>query len=167
GEMETFLFVLPANGAPGPGLSVFRICRGKEDLRKEVEAFRSLLGRPGTDLSALQERGRHLYELLVHPAEPVVAKAERWLISPDGPLHGLPFAALLAGDHYLAELKPIHLVASAAAYRQIKAARPEKTSGPTMGLLAAGDPLYPSKTGSQDPQVQTAVRRGLQLEPIP
>jgi CHAT domain-containing protein len=109
---------------------------------------------------------------LVRPAEPVLAKADRWLISPDGPLHSLPFAALLAGDHYLAESKPIHLVASAAVYKEIKATRAKKPAAATMELLAAGDPLYPARLenpaeAAADPQVQTALRRGLRLEPLP
>ena len=50
-----------------------------------------------------------LYDLLVRPAEPVLAKAERWLISPDGPLQALPFATLFSGICYLADLKPVYI----------------------------------------------------------
>jgi CHAT domain-containing protein/tetratricopeptide (TPR) repeat protein len=166
GEARSFLFVIEAAGAPGPGLSFYPLAIGKEDLNREVEAFRSLLGRPDTDLSALQQRGRHLYDLLVRPAEPVLAKADRWLISPDGPLHSLPFAALLSGDRYLAEVKPIHIAASAAVYREIKATRSKKPSA-TMELLAVGDPHYPPAETATEPQVQSALRRGLKLEPLP
>lgn len=172
GESRSYLFVLTANGVPGPGLTLYSLAIGKEGLRREVETFRNLLGRPHTDLSALKERGRHLYDLLVRPAEPVLAKADRWLILPDGPLHSLPFAALAAGDHYLAESKPIHIAASAAVYQEIKAARSTPHLEATMELLAVGDPRYPAQREDQteaatDPQVQTAIRRGLRLKPLP
>ncbi|HKI05854.1 MAG TPA: CHAT domain-containing protein [Thermoanaerobaculia bacterium] len=172
GESRSFLFVIKAEGASGPGISLYPLAIGREGLEKEVEAFRGLLGRPGTLLSAVKQRGRLLYDLLIRPAKPVIAKADRWLISPDGPLHSLPFAALVSGNHYLAESKPIHIAASAAVYKEIRAARPEKPSAPAIELLALGDPIYPAGLGSSpetatDPQVQTALRRGLRLVPLP
>ncbi len=172
GESRSYLFVIEAEGAPGPGLSFYQLAIGREDLKKEIEAFRSLLSRPDTLLSAIKQRGRHLYDLLIRPAEPVLAKADRWLISPDGPLHALPFAALFTGDHYLVELKPVHLAASAAVYKEIRAIRPEKPSAATVDLLAVGDPLYPAGLNTHpetdaDPQVQSVLRRGPRLEPLP
>ena len=171
GESRSYLFVIRAEGVPGPGLSFYPLAIGREDLRGEVEAFRSLLDRPHTDLTALKQRGQRLYNLLLRPARPVLAKADRWLISPDGPLHSLPFAALVSGGHYLAESKPIHIAASAAVYQEIRAAR-MKPSAATMELLAVGDPLYPRGLGNRDetagdPQVQTALRRGLLMKPLP
>ncbi|HWM89305.1 MAG TPA: CHAT domain-containing protein [Thermoanaerobaculia bacterium] len=165
GKARSFLFILQAEGASGPGFSFYPLAIGEEDLKKEVEAFRSLLGQPETLLSSLEQRGRHLYDLLVHPADRVLAKADRWLISPDGSLHSLPFAALVFGDRYLAESKPIHIAASAAVYREIKATRSKKPSAMATDLLAIGDPLYP-KTDT-DPQAQAALRRGFSLEPLP
>jgi CHAT domain-containing protein/tetratricopeptide (TPR) repeat protein len=172
GESRSFLFVIQAKDAPGPGLSFYPLPVGKAGLEKEVEDFRGLLGRPHTSLPALKQRGRHLYDLLVRPARPVLAKADRWLISPDGPLHSLPFAALLSGNHYLAESKPIHIVASVAVYKEIKATRSKKSSEGRMELLAVGDPLYPSGLDEQDepatdPQVRMALRSGLRLKPLP
>jgi CHAT domain-containing protein len=90
-------------------------------------------------------------------------------------LHTLPFATLVAGDRYLAESKPIHIVASASVYQQIKQVRPEKPSAATMKtleMLAVGDPFYPEKLAARseadtDPQVQMALRRGMELEPLP
>ena len=172
GDTRSFLFVIESAAAPGPGFSFHTLPVGREALNKEIEAFRSLVDRPHTDLSVLKESGRHLYDLLIRPAEQVLGKADRWLISPDGPLHSLPFAALVSGDHYVAESKPIHIAASAAVYKEIKAARSRKPSAPTTELLAVGDPLYPAgvETHSEtaaDPQVQAALRRGLKLKPLP
>jgi CHAT domain-containing protein/tetratricopeptide (TPR) repeat protein len=172
GEQRSFLFVIEAPGTPGPGFSFYPLAIGKEDLRKEVEAFLSLVGRPESLFSEVQQSGRHLYDLLVRPAEPVLARADRWLISPDGPLQALPFAALVAGDRYVAESKPMDIVASAAVYKEIKATRRDKPRMATTEMLAVGDPLYPAGLKRQaetatDPQVQTALRRGLKLERLP
>jgi CHAT domain-containing protein/tetratricopeptide (TPR) repeat protein len=172
GDSRSFLFVIEAEEVSGLGLSFYPLSIGREDLEKEVESFRSLLSRPGTDLSALKQRGRHLYDLLVRPAEPVLAKAGRWLISPDGPLHSLPFATLVSNDHYIAESKPIHIVASAAVYKEIKATRSKEPSAPTTELVAVGDPIYPAEVKTHpetaaDPQVQAVLRRGLKLKPLP
>ncbi|HEV7509761.1 MAG TPA: CHAT domain-containing protein [Thermoanaerobaculia bacterium] len=172
GASRSYLFVIDAEGVPGPGFFFYSLPIGKKELGKEVEAFRSLLGRPQTLLSAVKQRGRHLYDLLVRPAKTRLAKADRWLISPDGPLHSLPFAALLSGDHYLAESKPIHIVASAAVYKEIKATRSKQPSTAAMEILAVGNPHYPagfanSAETARDPQMQDALRRGLRLKPLP
>jgi CHAT domain-containing protein len=172
GESRSYLFVIEAADVSGPGLSFHPLAIGRENLEKEVESFRSLVGRPRTLLPALQERGRHLYDLLVRPAEPMIAKADRWLISPDGPLHSLPFAALVSGDRYLAESKPIHIAASAAVYKEIKAARAKQPAGSMLDFLGAGAPLYPGKLKNPaetaaDPQVESALRRGLKLKSLP
>ncbi len=172
GDTRSFLFVIESAAAPGPGFSFHPLPAGREALNKEIEAFRSLVDRPHTDLSVLKESGRHLYDLLIRPAEQMLGKADRWLISPDGPLHSLPFAALVSGNHYLAESKPIHIAASAAVYKELKAARSKEASAPATELLAVGDPLYPAgvETHSEtaaDPQVQAALRRGLKLKPLP
>jgi len=117
GDSQSFLFVIEAEGIPGLGLFLYPLAIGNEGLKGEVEAFRNLLGQPNTDLSALKERGRYLYDLLIGPAEPVLCRADRWLISPDGPLHSLPFATLVSGTHYLADSRPIYIAASGAGQR--------------------------------------------------
>lgn len=170
GESRSFLFVIEAAGTPGPGLSFYSLPVGRESLEQEVEAFRGLLGRPEALVSALRQRGGHLYDLLVRPAKPVIDKADRWLISPDGPLHALPFAALHSGERYMAEIKPIHVTASATVYKGFKEVRGKPSA--VLDLLAVGDPLYPAKPESSaqtsiDPQVQSALLRGLRLESLP
>jgi len=172
GESRSFLFVIEAEGVSGPGFFSYSLPVGKEGLKREVEAFRRLLERPETRLSTLKQRGRHLYNLLIRPARPRLAKAQRLLVSPDGPLHSLPFAALVSGNHYLAESKPIHIVASATVYKEIKATRSKKPSAVAMDFLAVGDPRYQAGLDNHaeaagDPQMQDALRRGLRLKPLP
>jgi CHAT domain-containing protein len=69
------------------------------------------------------------------------------------------------------ESKPIHIVASAAVYKELKETRPKQPSAAPMALLAVGDPVYPAgiekQEASGDPQVQAALRRGLRLVPLP
>ena len=167
GEERSWLFAVGE-----AGLSVFPVALGAQDLRHEVESFRLLLKDPGSDLAELQERARRLYDLLVRPAEARIEGAQRILISPDGPLHTLSFAALRRrsrrGDRYLVEWKPIHQVLSATVYAEVtRSRRPAEPGEPR--LTAFGDPVYPPlpSDASAGPQVREAARRGLALGPLP
>lgn len=169
GPERTWLFVVQAADAPGPGLSVFRIDTGEKTLRKEVESFRLLLRRPGSDRAALQARARHLYRLLVRPAETRIAGAQRILVSPDGPLHTVPFAALLRGNRYLVQWKPIHSTLSATVYAELKGSRPARRDLREERVDAFGNPLYPRPAagGSPDPVTREVLQRGWALTPLP
>ena len=169
GEETTWLFVVQPAGAKGSGLSVFRIAIGAKSLRDEVESFRLLLKDPGSDLVKLQVQARRLYDLLVRPAAAQIARAQRILLSPHGPLHTLPFAALVRGDGYLIEWKPIHSVLSATVYGELAKSRLPRRAPGEERLVAFGDPVYPSLTPevSADPEIREAVRRGLALRPLP
>jgi CHAT domain-containing protein len=78
--------------------------------------------------------------LLLRPAEPEVLQGRRLLISPDGPLHSLPFAALRRGSLFLAELRPTHLVQSGSIYAMLRATGAPHSST----FVAFGDPAYAS-----------------------
>jgi CHAT domain-containing protein/tetratricopeptide (TPR) repeat protein len=169
GSERTWLFVVQSAGAAGPGLSVLPINITAESLSEEVESFRRLLKRPGSKRAALQAQARRLYHLLVRPAEKRVAGVQRILVSPDGPLHILPFAALMRGDRYFVEWKPIHSVLSATVYAELTRTRPARRGPGEERLAAFGDPIYPPSMQhvSVDPEVQEAVRRGLSLKTLP
>ena len=169
GTDGAWLFVVQATDMPGPGLSVFQIHAGEKTLRKEVESFRRLLRRPGSDLAALQARARHLYSLLIHPAEKRIARAQRLLISPDGPLHTLPFAALMHENQYLVEWKPIHSTLSATVYAELRRSRPERRDLRQERLAAFGDPQYPRSAPGPagDPVLREILQRGWALGPLP
>ena len=70
-------------------------------VREAVQSFREHITQrhPKVD-----EIGRELYQKLLKPLTPSLQETETLIISPDGPLHSLPFAALVntAGE-YLAE----------------------------------------------------------------
>jgi CHAT domain-containing protein/Tfp pilus assembly protein PilF len=169
GEERTWLFVVQPAGAKGSGLSVFRIDLGAKSLRDEVEGLRLLLKDPGSDPAELRAEARRLYNLLVRPAEAQIAGAQRILLSPHGPLHTLPFAALVRGNGYLIEWKPIHSVLSATVYSELAKSRPPRRAPGEERLVAFGDPVYPSLTPdvAADPELREAVRRGLALRPLP
>ncbi|MFL6260755.1 MAG: CHAT domain-containing protein [Thermoanaerobaculia bacterium] len=168
GTDKTRLFVVQSADTPGPGLSVFQINTGEKALRAEVERFRNLLKRPGSDRAALQKRARHLYNLLVRPAAGQIAPARRVILSSDGPLHTLPFAALMRGHHYFVEWKPIHSVLSATVYAELKQSHPARRDLREERLDAFGAPNYPrpASGGLADPEVGEA-QRGWTLLPIP
>jgi CHAT domain-containing protein len=134
-----------------------------------VESLRLLLRRPGSDRAALRTRARHLYRLLVRPAETRIAGAQRILVSPDGPLRTLPFAALMRGNHYLVEWKPVHSVLSAAVYAELKRSRPAHRDLRDERVDAFGNPFYPplAPGGSPDPVTREVLQRGWTLTPLP
>jgi CHAT domain-containing protein len=175
GEDRTLLFAVRAQADPGPGVTVWSLPIGKGQLRGKVDAFRkAILSRAAT--ATLAARGGALYDLLVRPADPALAGGRRLLISADGPLHSLPFAALARptpgrrSRQYLVEWRPIHMVASATVYQRLKEARRDTPRAPT--LAAFGDPQYPPPDSSRasglvDAELRAAVTRGSNFRPLP
>ena len=163
GEATTDLFVVTREGP----LEVHSLPIGKEKLTVFVRGFHNATHEHGwTSRTASRlKHARLLYDTLIEPAAAAVEKSERVLIIRDGPLHLLPFAALVReGDlpdsspeqgntadsdrdwHYLVEWKPIHSVLSATVYAELrKSYRPAAASGSgaPLQLAAFGDPLYP------------------------
>jgi CHAT domain-containing protein/Tfp pilus assembly protein PilF len=177
---KTFLFVVQPGGRPkAPPISVFTLPVGESALREKVGAFRRLLQRDvereaGTP-SALSAAGQELFETLVKPAHELIAASDRVLIAPDGPLHTLPFAVLVQPadrPRYFVEWKPLHVVASATVYAELKKTRRTADATRPIVLAAFGDPKYPTVVREQadriaNPEVRAAVRSGYTLEPLP
>lgn len=168
GRERTWLFAVQPADAAGPGLSVFPVAINGKKLRKEVESFRLLLKDPGSGSAEVQARARRLYDLLVRPAEARIAGAKRILVSADGPLHTLPFAALRHGNRYLVEEKPVHSVLSATVYGELARSRPLRRNPGEERLIAFGDPAYgsPAPGTAATPKDRQAVQR-LALQPLP
>ncbi|HEX6899048.1 MAG TPA: CHAT domain-containing protein [Thermoanaerobaculia bacterium] len=171
GPEQSYLFVVTPGGEGDRGLEMYRLPIGRLGLETEIEAYRRLLTDPGSDLAALTARASRLYDLLLRPARKRLAHAERILISADGPLHLLPWAALRRRGQYLAQWRPIHLIGSMTVYEEIRRRRGIAEDPATWRLVAFGDARYP-KTGSADAtvadsEVRSALRRGLKLESLP
>ncbi len=168
---RTVLFVVQPAGVE-PGLSVFTLPIGEKALRTQVLEFRKLIleRRTGKD-SLLTVRARELYDELLRPAEAILSKGDRLVVVPDGPLHLLPFQALMrdSGD-YLLEWKPLSTVVSATVFAELKRARREQVK--PVELVAFGDPRIPrqGKGPSEsivDVEVRSSVERGLSLGRLP
>jgi CHAT domain-containing protein/Tfp pilus assembly protein PilF len=153
---------------------VFPLATRRDSLESEVTIFRSLLLRGAGGASgaapesALLSQGRRLYQLLLAPAEPWVAAAERVLISADGPLHNLPFAALVRPGptpSFLVDWKPLHTVVSATLYAELRARRRSRTEAAS--LVAFADPSYPPVRGVAGPDDSPLRRYSLGLQPLP
>jgi CHAT domain-containing protein len=150
-------------------LVVTRVAVRRETLAQEINLLRHLIeaGRDGARVTPELERlGTRLYDTLLRPFEEAIASADRVLLIPEGPLHVLPFAALLRGEHgsaeptYLARWKPTHHAVSATVYAQIIGRRPT-VAGEGLLLVAFGDPLYRPLRG------RSGMGAGDRLEPLP
>jgi CHAT domain-containing protein/Flp pilus assembly protein TadD len=184
GKESSYLFVV-SRGEPA---QVHRLDIGQRGLRDQIERFRTLIGRAplgASDPTGLLERGRGLYTLLLQPAAKTIARAQRVVVVPDGPLHLLPFAALVrarddgaAGAEpdwqYLVEWKPLHVVVSATVYAELRKARQGRREPQAPTLVAFGDPAYPSAgpdvadtVATRDPVVRSMLTRGYRLPRLP
>ena len=176
------LFIVRRSATDGrESLAVHTIAVGEAALRDQVTAFRRQIERDADGdngpAPALIDVARRLYDLLVAPAERTIAAADRVLIVPDGPLHSLPFSALIrpiAGSgerpwQYLVEWKPLHTTLSLTLFAELRKDT-RVSSGPST-LVAFGDPLYPDAkpraAADVSPEVQEVLRRGYALTPLP
>jgi CHAT domain-containing protein len=167
GETRTLLYVLSSSNAQPPGWTVLTLDIEAAALKKRADSFRRLLIEDRADQRDLRVQGRALYDLLIRPAEPYLSGAERIVISPDGPLHVLPFSALPRDDRYLIEWKPLHFVLSATAYADLLARRPPERS--PWKLVAFGDPAVPRSARGEAKPAETLLRMGLRnaVAPLP
>jgi len=159
--------------AVGPGRDDFmavRIDVTLAKLRADVGRFRRLLQAVSPlGTGPLRAMAAELGATLLGPVADRIARAERLLILPDGPLHLIPFAALAdpsspAGGRYLVEARPVHTAASATVFAEIaKARRPKRPAR----LFALGDPDYGSTGAAAASRAGALRERGLELSPLP
>ncbi len=160
------LFVLrPEDDRP----TVFRLEGDASSLERDVERLRIQVEQGfGQGASEAMSRwSRRLSERLLGPAKETLEDAQRLLILPDGPLHGLSFALLrdpARPERYLIESKPLHVAASLTVYAQLR----ERRGWPASDrVVAFGDPLPPEDSprqeASQDAGQQVLLRRFQQL----
>jgi len=137
GPESTRLFVL-AGGQAAP--RVYTIPAGADALQRRVADFRRLIRADDpAPVRALRRQGRALFDLLMAPAEAEIGAAARVLISPDGPLHALPFGALSRKKGYVVEWRPFHLVNSVTLYAELRRGRRPPEQEPAR-LMFFGDP---------------------------
>jgi CHAT domain-containing protein/Tfp pilus assembly protein PilF len=185
-QRSSFVFVVTRESVESHRLPA------RETLTKEVTSLLQLLrNRVGRrQLHRYQTLAAQLYTQLLGPAEGILKEKGHLLISPDGPLHLLPFEALLiagdaARDRTLGELPyvlrrfTISYIPSISVLRGLRAARSEALGPrhPPKSFLAFADPNYgganpsgeASRSASLDlvrlPQSEEEVRRIASLYP--
>lgn len=185
GKKQTQLFVV----APGRELEVKTLPVGEEALRRDVESLRQLIdqarSKGSLGVEGLDWTSRRLYRLLIQPAETSIAAGDRIVIVPDGPLHRLPFAALIRKRapgkkserswQYLVEWRPLHTVLSGSVYAELKERRRTTESGAApFQWVAFGDPWFPPQLAQGRPLESGearlrsfSTRTGLQWERLP
>lgn len=187
-DKRTFLFVFTRKGV----LRVYNLPIDQNSLKKRIWRLRNLINAAAsrTAVGELRNRevkrlGRELYQLLISPAEDQIEASERVLVAPDGPLHYLPFGALVREvsegdghlrDQYLAEWKPFHSVLSVTLYAEIQRNRLQDLGNAkrsALNLVAFGDPQFAIGINEKEPdsiadfRVRSAVRRGaVSFEPL-
>jgi CHAT domain-containing protein len=173
----SLLFALGPEGT----FRVSRLAVGSEDLRRQVGQFVELLREQTMAVrrDSLLMKAQHLFRELFGAIDDLIAHSSRIILIPDGPLHALPFAALvrdsaLSGEEswqFLAEYKPLHIVSSLTTHSLQRTLYGRYSdAGACEELVAFGDPAYPSGTGGRsstgDPYVRAASTLS-SLEPLP
>ncbi len=183
GESQVDLFAVATGDFKGTTSPL-----GEDELRREVELFRRLIQTTvaATDLTAeIESVGKRLYRQLIQPAQKLIDANQRILIVADGPLHLLPFAALvrevrrpdvplrptevIAETQFVAQWRPIHSALSATVYAQLDR-RPASTANSEILLAAFGDPIYDSESNLSPASQQRSVtgrELDLDLEALP
>jgi CHAT domain-containing protein len=168
------IFVVPP-GRSGASISSVRVPIRAGDLRVLVDRLAFLLSTPADApdaREALRAASERLYALLIAPVESKLRRQPEWIVVPDGPLHRLPFAALIersaqdgARPRYLVESHVLTTVVSATVYGQLRrrAARPASLAG----LVAFGDPQIAADARLITRAPLGDTLRGELLRPLP
>ncbi|MGH9944096.1 MAG: CHAT domain-containing tetratricopeptide repeat protein [Pyrinomonadaceae bacterium] len=160
---ETYLFcITKAAGKSAAEVRVFTLPIKRDDLAKQVEAFRRHLA--ARDLG-FRASAAKLYERLLKPAEAQLRGKTNLVIAPDDTLWDLPFQALLTGpNRFLIEDAAIAYAPSLTVLREMT--RRRKNQGADVApatLLALGNPLIGKETTNR----AALVLRDGKLDPLP
>jgi CHAT domain-containing protein len=135
GVDRTVAIVVSSGAAPAVRTVFLPV--GEKALGAQVAAFRSAAERTVPPAS-FRADARALHRLLIEPFAAEIRGARRLLVSADGPLHGLPFAALRGPDGLLVESTAVQMVFSGSVYAEVASHR-RKPTRPAR-LVAFGDP---------------------------
>src|SRR5215813_10409628 len=162
-EDVTYLFVVTkAPGKTTAETQVFTSPIKRAELTKLAESFRDQLARRDLGFHAT---ARHLYDLLLKPAQAPLRGKTSLIIAPDDKLWELPFQALLAdGDRYVIEGSSVSYAPSLTVLREMKAERNRRQADPAaFTLLAIGNPAI----GKETIERATLALRDEKLTPLP
>lgn len=174
GKERTLLFAVTREG----GIRVEVLPLGEERLRADVERFLERVRQP-VPASDPSDPAMALYRALIAPLADLVERSERVLILPDGPLHRLPFGALVRDmgspasgrGRFLTEWKPLHTALSLTVYGTLRSSGSETEAAAPPQLVAFADPRYPKHPAPRE-EIREPIRsalalRGFDWAPLP
>jgi len=149
GDESGVVFAVRKGGRP----RVYQFEGGTRRIQELLDEWHQTLrgsSSPGRSSQSTKELPASvLYRMLLEPLEDLLFSSERVLLIPDGPLHSLPWGALMVaakpdGVRRLSGRKAFHLTMSATVYAELVLERPEeKKDSVSRRLVAFGDPEYP------------------------
>ena len=157
-EEQTFLFAAIKRDAKKSAteedtikksVAVFTLPLGRAALQEKTRQFQDALN-PRLLMSHNGERalalGRELYAALILPAQALLGGIKRVLLCPDGPLHTLPFGALVTNSGgppcYMGIETPLHNALSMTLYAQAMQQKPIPVTKRARRAFALGNPRY-------------------------
>jgi len=123
--------------------SFVRLPEGKAAIERHASDLQRAAG--ARSLAAFEAKLSALYDVLMaKPIESLTEKPRRLVIVPDGPMHGLPFAALRnpQSHRYLIQDMPIEIAGSANLYLVSLARDKALQSAQSPSVLLVGDPAF-------------------------
>src|SRR5262249_8967006 len=161
GEEQTNLFLLDQGEEPQRSLSVHNTAVTQKQLEALADGLRAEIANP-KDLSKAVQASRRLFaKLFPEEARKRIAAANRLLISPDGPLWEVPFAALVTNrggaPKYLGENKAITYTQSLIVFAQSRNDAPRLVKGSPPSVVVLGNPIFdrsPELMASRTPRIR-------------
>ena len=164
----------PAAASGTATLSAVTLSLGEQQVRELVEAWRVLLVSPHAtpeSTAALNRRAQELHRALLAPLGERLNRYRRWLVIPDGPLHLVPFGALVTrieasgAPRYVIE---DHAVAIALSLSLLGESAPAQVARPaTVDLVAFGDPLVAEGASASLAPTPAVLMRSSGAGPLP
>ena len=167
GEKESYLWAVSRNS-----LSLYRLA-AERDIAKSVQKFREAI--PAGGAEAIRQ-GRQLYQQLFGQLKASEIQKPAWLLSLDGPLFNVPFAALVPGPDatamYLVDTHTLQTVTGALLLNTASDSR-SRESQRRGEFLGVGDPIYnqvdprwrgPVSSRSSTGQLQRLVGSRVEVE---
>jgi CHAT domain-containing protein len=123
---------------------------GVSALSAKVDRVRWLLRGSASNGARLHSELSELFGDLIRPALPFIADADTLVVLPDGPLHGLPFAALVnqTSGRYLVQDFVVMSAPSLSTMVRSRAPKPPETRS-TLRALVVGNPAVKQTAESQ------------------
>jgi CHAT domain-containing protein/Tfp pilus assembly protein PilF len=150
GELHSYLWVIRREG-----ISLFTLPPAAE-IELLVKSYREALVGPRDVLETSDAHGIQLYEMLVAPAQKLIAPGSRVIVLPDRALYGLNFETLLASSpqpHYWID----DAVVENANSLVLLAASGKAPLSKSRKLLLIGNPLSPSQEFPDLPQADSEM----------